>query len=368
MILILCALIAASPLQAADDDDFFKRIVKEQTHDRSGVSPLCAEFLKKYPRSGHVPSVRLIQADAESNPAAALALFRSIVRWYPRFDKRDYAQLRICEIHHLQADWNALKIDSQYGMETFPRSVYLADFRFFYIAAALKMYRYDIAGDTARALTEGTHRYETLAKTLLIQASLNRKQDGYSRGYIYTLRELLLGYKDSAVHPSILFLLGDFYDHTGDAGRALTAYEDLEKLYPRSPEAELARVRLKELKDSGTVRVPYYPDEKTIAGTDSIDISPDMAVQENEDGAAFFAVSIGPFQSVSQTSEIKKLLKGFEPVSTVRLREGFIHYVGKSPTLEKALGVKIRLAEELGINGNIVRVSGKNGSLYIYGE
>ena len=52
----------------------------------------------------------------------------------------------------------------------------------------------------------------------------------------------------------------------------------------------------------------------------------------------------------------------------VRLKNGYALYVGKRPDEEAAMKLKMRLAEEYGINGRIVRISGDGQRSYIYGE
>ena len=78
-------------------------------------------------------------------------------------------------------------------------------------------------------------------------------------------------------------------------------------------------------------------------------------------------VRLIPFSS-RKAAELKGLLKEFDFLRTVKLRDGFALYVGRGPDEESALKLKVRLAEEYGINGRIVRISGDGDRSYIYGE
>ena len=77
---------------------------------------------------------------------------------------------------------------------------------------------------------------------------------------------------------------------------------------------------------------------------------------------------MGPLASSRKAAELKGLLKDFDFIKTVKLKNGYALYVGRGPDEESALKLKIRLAEEYGINGRIVRISGDGERSYIYGE
>jgi hypothetical protein len=50
------------------------------------------------------------------------------------------------------------------------------------------------------------------------------------------------------------------------------------------------------------------------------------------------------------------------------LKNGYAVYVGRCPDEDSVLKVKIRLAEEYGINARIVRISIDEKNSYIYGD
>ncbi len=89
---------------------------------------------------------------------------------------------------------------------------------------------------------------------------------------------------------------------------------------------------------------------------------------ENPESAEYYSVAIGPIPSGERALDIQHIIKNFGSVKTVRIREGFIHYVGRHRTPEEAMTLKIELAEEYGINGSIVLFSGNDQQQYIYGE
>ncbi len=324
-------------------------------------------FLKKYPDSPRAPDVRLILAEMAASPDEAITQYRAIVSRYRRYDKRAYAQCRLCEIAFLQSQWDILAREAHEGRRL-GKSPYAGKFRHYLIMALIHTGDYAGAERECRLLIEQDHDYRTMARSLLILSHILRLTTGFSREYIATIRDIALGYGDSDAMPAVLYLLGEFYEHRRMHDKSYSAYYDLLSKYPGSPEASEAARRVKGLMTYGPRRVPYIPGKKLLDATEKIDIHPEMDMTEDEASSAFYSISIGPLPSARQAAELKGILKRFDHVKTVRLSKGYTLYVGRGLDEEAALKLKVRLAEEYGINGRIVRISADGERSYIYGE
>jgi hypothetical protein len=99
------------------------------------------------------------------------------------------------QIYELQGAWDRLQAESRSGMMNFPKSPYLTPFELFFCGASVKLYQYDqarrAASETARHESDG----DSLAGALLMDAHSTRRIQGYSREYIYALREMLMAHK-----------------------------------------------------------------------------------------------------------------------------------------------------------------------------
>ncbi|HOS40570.1 MAG TPA: hypothetical protein PLG31_12610 [Spirochaetota bacterium] len=372
--LLGCVLISPHLAHGAHERDDYARV---QSAYRSASPDALREaaraYLKNHPRSPHVPDVRLMAALAEAAPGVALRELRAIVDGYPGFPKRDRAQHRICEILTLSADWKRLGVEARFALKEFRDSRLREDFLFFAAQADINTERYDDAARSTGEIAKTSHHFQTLAGSLLLASYIDRSRSGYSRAYLSSLREIVVGFKDADAVPAAIYLLGRYYESKRDYDRAHSCYADVTGRWPRSPEAAYARKRITALARYKPRTVSYLPDEKTISGSDSIDIHPEMSVTDNDDedyeAATTFAVSLGPFLNLREALKIKKLVgREFSPVRVVKLRSGFTIYVGRTKSTRTAQSDKIRLAEEYGFNGTVVRVMKNLNRQYIYGE
>jgi len=345
--------------------DAIRKLAKE--NDRVAVNRRAAEFLKNFPESSLVPDVRLILADVETSPDESIAKYRIVATKYKYYSKRDYARFRICETEYLQSRWQDLVADAREGLKLDP-CAYADRFRFFLIIGLIHREEFDAAEKECRRLIDGNHDYQSMARSLLILSHIYRSTSGLSREYINAIRETALGYGDADAYPAALFLLGEFYEQKSMYDESYSAYTDLTLRYPGSPEAVEAAKRAKALMKHNPRRVFYLPGKKIVDNTESIAITPETDVPDKNGSSSYYSISVGPFSSVKNANRIKSLLKEFEFIKTVRLKKGYSLYVGKSPDEESAMKLKVRLAEEYGINGNLVRISGNGQRSYIYGE
>jgi hypothetical protein len=343
--------------------------IQEQAkrHDTDGVKEQAAEFFKLYPESPRVPDVRCILAETEKSPEESIAKYRVVVGKYRFYKKRDYAQYRICEIEYLQSRWKNLAADARAGLGLGPGS-YDADFGFFLVISLIHLGDYEASEKECRRLIDSDHDFNNMARSLLILTHIYKNTSGLSREYINTLREIAIGYGKSDAFPAALYLLGEFYEQKKMFNESYSAYSDLSAKYPGSPEAAEASKRVSALMKHEPRRVSYLPGKNIVNTTESIDIRPETDVPGDNMSACFYSISVGPFPTLKNANELRKLLKNFDFIKTVRLKNGYALYVGKSPDEESAIKAKVRLAEEYGINGSLVRISGDGQRSYIYGE
>lgn len=369
ILLTAAVLAAACALNAAGNvDASYKNLTelfrsgKEEAFEKSAFS-----FLKVYPESRYTPEVRMMLAEIESDTELAAEKYRSVVKYFPAFEKRELALYRLCQILDLKSKWRELKEESAQGVKLFSSGVYSMEFRFMHINSLIMLEEYDRARSEALAITEKTHDFETLSRAIFILSEIDRRTTGNSRSYIYSLRELAAGFGSSALHPSILYRLAEFYDEKNDTDRAYSAYTDIVKLYPESPEAEMAIEKIERLKKSNPKKVDYIPDMAMVNSSEKLDISPEYEVSEAEE-EIYFSVSIGPFTRKEEADRMNRLLKNYPARRSVKARSGYFIYIGKFTDADKAFQNRIRLAEEYGINGNIVRFSEQGNRSYIYGD
>ncbi len=331
---------------------------------------LAAEFYRAYPKSDAVADVRLYVADAEEAPEDAIRQYRILLDKYRYYKKRDYAALRICETLYLCARWEELAAESAKSAESFPKSEHLRRYLLYRAKALIHLERYEEARAACRRATEIDRDYDELAAMLLVLAYVERKTTGYSRAYLYSLREIVTGFPKAPTAPGALYLLGRFYENRADYGRAYSAYADLMKRYPRAVESGFAVGRMEEVKAHKPTPLPYLPEETAISGAEALDIRPEMDPgQIDDDPDVAYAVALGPFNSKAEADRVRKIVSGeFAPIQAVSVAGRHMVYVGRTRETDSAVSLKIRLAEEFAINGNIVRIRRDENRRYIYGD
>ncbi|MCU0821729.1 MAG: hypothetical protein MUC95_04550 [Spirochaetes bacterium] len=330
------------------------------------------EYFKQYPRGHLVADARLIIADREKKPAEAIKQYRTIVDTYRYFKKRDYAQYRICQLQYLLSDWKSLMNESAKGLKLFKESVYRANFRLFIVRADIQMGDYETARDICAGIIKENQKGETHSESLLLMSLINKKMYGFSRGYISFLHEYIINYKDSGKMPAAIFMLGNYYEATKDYNRAFSAYSDIISKYPKSLESVYASQNIEALEKFNPVKFEYLPGEDTIKHTDDIDIQPEMDMDNGENAEAdiIYSISVGPLNSLEGAENLRKVLTGdFDPIKIVEVsRNSFMLYAGKYATVDSAVAMRTRLAEEYEINGLIVKMIKNDKRIYIFEE
>ncbi len=364
---IIIVLLSNPVYSAADPAEAAFRALKKSSivKDQDSFEKESSLFLKQFPSSARVPEVRLLLADKESDTELAVEKYRLVIKNYSKFSGREYALYKICQIFDLKSKWKELKTESANGIKLFPAGSYLDDFRFMHITSSIMLEDYDTARDECIKITEHTHDFETLSRAIFLLAESERKISGNSKPYIYNLKELAAGFRKSELYPSVIFRLAVFYDEKKDYDKAYSAYSDISELFPDSPEADMSIQRIDKLKKMNPKKINYMPDNLTVKNTDELDISPEIEVNKEKD-ENFYSVAIGPFNKLNDTAGVIKLVKHYDDIRKVKTAYGYMLYLGRYTDTDSALDTRIRLAEEYGINGNIVRFSVHEKKSYIY--
>ncbi len=365
LILILSFTVTASAKDKPDMELFNK--IKSSTDKRETAENLSARFLKNFPDSVYVPDVKMILADIDPHPSSAVKKYRAVIDKYKNYSKKDTAYLKISEILHIQSRWDELLKISSEALRKFPQSGYTVSFRVFSVLSLLNSGRFDEADRACRILNNENHGYEDLASSLIIMSYIIKNETGHSKEYFSLLSELAAGFSSSTNHPVILYLLADYYESRKNYNKAYSAYSDIIGLYPKSPEASISSERIKKIQKFNPKKTAYLPENNYKEDSTSIDIKPENEI-DNSDPETYYSVSVGSFFDKKETLEIKKITDKIGDSVTVKVKNGYIIYLGRYSTQDEVITAKIRLAEEYGINGNIVRVSGGKDKRYIYGE
>lgn len=371
--IILSIIICTPVFSALTEKEYLNRINKyAQKGEKEELFRNANEFFKKYPKSNSVADVRLLLAENESDADKAISRFRVLVDKYRYFKKRDFAQYSICEIYYLMSEWKKLENESIKGIKLFPNSTYTTQFKFFLAKAYIHLEKYDAAKNVCMDIIDKDHGYKTLSDSLLLLSYINRNILGLSRSYLKNLNEIITGFRNSANMPAALFFLGRYYESKADYDKAYSAYTDLVHDFPRSPEARFSSRQLERIARYNPVKTNYMPNKETIQNTDRIDIHPEIDLDNdynNRKSGVQYSISLGPFATIGHAREIKKLIsKDFQPVEIAGVRNGYRIYVGKFLNIDMAVNTRIRLAEEFGINGNIVKLIKDGKKIYIYEE
>lgn len=359
--------ISFSSAAEADDQKLYQHIKKIPLTETDSFDKEYEIFIRQYPKSKLLPDIRLLRSERETDIDVAIESYRLIVKNYPEFNRREYVLYRLCQVLDLKSRWRELETESTRALKLFPKGQYVMEFRLMRATALIMLEDFDSCREECIRITESTHDFETLANATRLLAETERKTSGNSKSYITLLRELVIGFNESTTAPSILYSLGLYYQQKKDKDKAYSAYSDLLKKYPDSPESDLALSGIESLKKDKPVYVRYLPDSKTVNEADTIDIEPEYNA-EQVSGDTYYSVSIGPFTKRRETEEIIRLLDSYDDSRVAKTGAGYTIFLGRFSDTDSALAVRIRLAEEYGINGSIVRFSKNKSKSYIYGD
>jgi tetratricopeptide (TPR) repeat protein len=328
------------------------------------------DFQKKYPSSPRLGDVRFLAAEHESNAGAAASGYRAAAKLLDG-PKAALARSRLCRILYLTSRWDELYAESRAALRLHGADPRAMEFRLYMARACIFTEKYERAARLCEEITRTSHDYGDLSSALLLLSHIERKTTGYSRSYYATLRDLITGFPGADIIPTALYLLGRSYQDRGEYGRAHSAYTEITRKYPRSHESVYAAEKLASLAGHTFTTADHMPSDAMLKSMDAIDLGGDRDLQEkNEDSSGpVFSISLGPVDTSKDARRVANLVKDeFGPVRIVNLGGRYAVYAGRLRDTRSAMTMKIRLAEELGLNGRIVRIVRDESKTYIYGD
>ncbi len=329
-----------------------------------------AAFRKNHPASPHWGDVRFFEAEHAASAREAVTSYRAAAEKLPG-PKAALARSRACEILYLSSRWDELFAEARGALKRRGGESRSAEFMLYQARACIFTEKYETAARLCGEITKTSHDYGDLSSALLLLSHIERKTTGYSRSYFATLRDLVTGFPNSDIAPTALYLLGRSYHERGDYGRAHSAYAEISRKHPRSPEAVYAAGKLKELEGRSFTPADHMPTDEMLNSMETIDLRHDNGGGDGEAGASgpVYSVSLGPLESAKEARRVAKLVKDdFGPVRIVNLGGRYAVYAGRHADTRGAMTMKIRLAEEMGFNGRIVRIVKDDERTYIYGD
>jgi len=366
---ILITLMILLPLNNlfADEKESYEEIITlEKNNDRTAINAANA-FIKKFPKSKYIPNVKILRADNEKNIDKAVLYYYDIVNNYKYFSECDYCQYRICQIYYMTSRWKDLSYESEKGLMLFGKNNrYHDDFKFFLAKSYYHLQNSDEAISIMNDIKTNSKKYYFYPETEVFGAFLFQNIKGNSNKYKSDLKNVYYTFEGTGADVSALYLFARHCEMRKEYTPAYSAYTDLINKFPRSPEANLAKIRLSEISKYKPQYITNYFDK--IKNSDNLFLQHETVVDDEEKNS-FYSVEIGPIYNLAKAERIKKELSPeFKPVIIVKKKKEFSVYIGRINTTEDALSVRIRLAEEYGLNGNIIYIRSEDGQNYIYGE
>lgn len=350
--------------------DLFARIQSlSDAGESKQVIALGKEFHKKYPSSARRGEVYVMMAQNEVMVDDALAFYRKALKFL-KGTRALHTRRHICQILQLTSRWDDLKREAEAAYDATSDSENKAFFLVHLARAYLSEQEYEKAAKLCEKAIALTKDPDHLLPAYLLLSHTIRKETGYSQGYFSTLRNILEKFNCSEGMPSALYLLGKAYYHRQDYNKAYSTFRQLQAQFPRSPEASLAAEKIAMLEKRNPTLVPFIPDDAFLQSLEKIDLNADYPTEEEQrERKMFYAVMLGPLDHKSDAIIIARSIKDeFAPVRIVRSMDGYSVFAGNFTSPSQATTMKIRLAEEMGYNGKVVRFRRENNKTYIYGE
>ncbi|MBP9023241.1 MAG: hypothetical protein KBH06_08580 [Spirochaetes bacterium] len=302
------------------------------------------DFIQKYPKSKNLDIVRFFSAETETNLQKSENDYLIFIRLYKKSDFTETAYFRICGILYLSNKIDSLIRQSNDYLYLFPKGKYRKDISVLLIKAYL------LSQDYAKA--EQIIRKENITGSILSDYAQYRNY--HKRGFIANAKN----------NPADLYFAGNILEKSKKINEAFSAYSDVIKLFPKSPEAFSSKKRITQLMPFKPVLVNRY----LSISEDVIDISPSREIT-SINGGEYYCVEIGPFYNLAEAKKIRvEIRKDYGSSVIVKRPREFAIYIGYFSSPEDALDIKIRLSEELGFNGHIVLVRKNGKNEYYSGE
>lgn len=301
-------------------------------------------FLKKYPSSLHLDNVRYFAADSEPELDEYSAKLELFIKLYRKSEYTEKAYFDLCAAYYLSNRVDRLTDTAAAYMKFFPHGKYYSEVSSMLCRAYLLSQEYI----KCRKLNETDSRSSSIIRNYTSYRMNNDKS------FI----------RHSGTTAPDLYLAGNILEKNQKANEAFSAYTDTIRLFPKSPEAFSSAKRIKHLMPLKPIYVVGY----LLSADDRLDFAPSRPVNEIRSDE-FYRIEISPVYNLAEAKKIKSgIRKDYGSSVIVKRPREFALYIGKFANAEEALDVKIRLAEELGLNGHIVLVRKNGSSEYYSGE
>lgn len=348
-----------------------KKYAKTKQLDK--LNKAVINFLRNNPKSKHIADVRLIAAVYETDPEQALKKLIIIKKYYKYFKKRDYTIFKICELYYLFGQWKNLEKESLFAIKTLKTSRYNYYYKYFLAKSYFYLRDFNKSANICKKLLKSKISNSKKSEIKLLLSYINYHLTGKSTAYKIDLKQIYELHNNKETKVSALFLFAVFCNQKKEYSKAYSAFKDIIKKYPKSPEAKLSKEQiLKITKYNPTYTSTYFPVSNKSSNNIDLNISPEYEIKEANNikkSKNYYTISIGPLYNLKQAIKLKKIIaKEFSPVIIIKKRKKFVIYVNNTKTTDQAITTKVRLAEEFGLNGNIIFVKIENGRKYYYGD
>lgn len=355
--IIVPVLLALSPVSAAKSEiSYYQEIIKKDRssdvhpseEDSAKIALLCDQYIKQFKTSPKSGEIRLIAVKHEELPVKSLSYCEAIVRSNVSAQEKIKAYIWMCNIYYLTSRFEESADASKKALALSPQNDDKRILALLRIRSLILLQEYESAAVLIKA-----HK-KILANEADLLSSEIVLRTGEGIDPLASKKELL---------PSRLYMLAHKFELEHKNDFAFSAYKDLRSKYPRSPEAMVSAAVFESLEKSGAKYSSGYNNKSS-----SLNLTLDYPVDTVKQSRVY-AVLIGPVYDLKEAQGIKKeMTPDFAGILLVRAKDGFYLYVGSEPSAEKALALKVRIAEEYALNGKIALRKEDSGREYIYGE
>jgi hypothetical protein len=340
----------ASPLFAGERE-LYQHIHDQTSMNNPDILKECKLFLKRYPQSHYAVEIHIRAALSESSPAAALSHYETVMTRFKQTPLINDVRLSACDLYFLSSKYDKCSKLALSALKT--RIDHEELFIHYLVRSYILMQDFDAASEALNQYGSLLGRDERLVLSQCIASK--------------TGNSLPTDSAKKQIGPTELMIIARDFELRRMINQAYSAYRDLSTRYPRSPEAMASKGNLATLEKGSPHYTAKYrndiPRDKVMPA-----LTPEHPITESGSDLRY-SVLIGPIPNLKDAKSLKKeMTDEFDAVVIVRGDRGFFIYAGDEPSADRAMDLRIRLAEEFGLNGKIVQRKEESGREYIYGE
>lgn len=327
--MLLCALFGYS--RAGTEAEDFARV--KSGSDRAALK----RYLETHRDGAHRADAELLYAKTAADVEEQTDILENYLKRFTEPERNRDAYRLLAECYFLKGEFSSLSALSARYYARGGRERFMTVFR---VRAQMLSQNYAAAW---REMDKNGDGFPAAMRAFA------QKRSTGSSSHIQRLRS-----DPSAVTAPALYVAGVFLEEDGFINEAFSAFTDVTRRFPRSPEAVMAARKLALLNERHPVyTADYLKPSAPLAQLAHESIEPEVP------GAGSFSVEVGPLYNLEEAKQLRKEI-GTEYGRTLILkrRREFVLLVGLFSTSDRALNAKIRLAQEAGINGHVVQLRG----------